>query len=128
MTNESNKEVVMVEASGVSPSPAQPQTVKAVPVQPQLVGAPVVVTGAVIGGIPPGAPPGGEWRHQSVVGVTSFIIAAVLGLFCCWICVLFPFCAPCDSKLVYVTPSGQVYKRNGEQVPEVACCLIYGQD
>mmetsp|Transcript_55087 Transcript_55087/g.98283 ORF Transcript_55087/g.98283 Transcript_55087/m.98283 type:complete len:121 (+) Transcript_55087:99-461(+) len=119
MTNESNNNPQVVQAVVVG---------EVVSSAPELVGAPISVNPTVVGTSPPGAPGGGEWRQEKVVGLVSLIIAGVLFFCGFWCCAVFPFCIPCDSKLVYRGPDGQVYNRRGVVLQEVACCVIYGPE
>ena len=54
-----------------------------------------------------------------MVTMIIFVVLVFIGsLLFCWA----TFCCPCDSRQVYITPSGQKYTRSGAMVPTSECC------
>ena len=72
---------------------------------------------------PRGAPPGGYWTQQPMVGPTTMIINAAL----CFFFLAPPVfcCCPCDSRYVYIAPNGIAYAPTGNVAPPRMCEQCY---
>lgn len=69
---------------------------------------------------PPGAPDGGRWVMIKHVGNDTWMICAIVSLIFCWIlcfpCGVWALCCPCDQKLAYECPRGQLYDESGQRI------------
>merc|ERR1719362_115759 len=55
--------------------------------------------------VPPGAPPGGQWIPDQYCGILTILIAIFLVPCVC--------CCPCDTRQVYLAPTGTKYLPDG---------------